>query len=321
MARRVLVTGVGGAGGFDLARALVRLGCEVLVADSDPFAPGLLLPEVTAYVVPRADHEAFRSTVLDVCAAARPDVLIPTVEAELPELLALRPQLADLGVTTWLPGRSVIEACADKYRFAAVLTEHGIPAPCTVLPDEIDRIPDGRLVVKPRRGQGARGVHTCRTREQARVLCDLVPDALVQEHVTGREFTADCLVDRTGRASIVLRYRLLVKGGLAFVSRTFTDPLTEQCVRATLTATGLSGACCVQGFVRDADGPLSVVVTEANARVAGAFLTAEAAGADYTGQLLRGLFHQDVDHDRLAYAPGVTLSRYIETLTSQESPR
>ncbi|HET6634289.1 MAG TPA: ATP-grasp domain-containing protein [Streptomyces sp.] len=318
MPKRILVTGVGGAPGFDLARSLQRLGCHVLVADSDPYAPGLHLPEVTAHHVAPAGEPRYRAAMLRLCAKARPDAVLSTVEAELPQLLSLRRPLADLGVTTWLPEREAIQACGDKARFADVLAAHGIPAPRTVLPHEISHAPDGPLVVKPRHGQGAKSVHVCRTREQARILCDLVPAPIIQEYIAGHEFTTDCIVDRAGRASVMLRRRLLIKGGLAVVSRTFCDPEVEGWVRATLTATGLTGACCVQGFIREQEGPGRVLITEANARVGGGFPATEAAGADYVGQLLRGLFHQPVDHDRLSYKPDVTLTKYTETLTTSE---
>ncbi|MCQ8193460.1 ATP-grasp domain-containing protein [Streptomyces rugosispiralis] len=318
MAKRILVTGVGGAPGFELARSLQRLGCKVLAVDADPHAAGLLLPEVTAHVLPPAADAAYRTAIVRLCAEARPHAILSTVERELPQLVTLRRPLADLGVTTWLPTREAVTACGDKARFAAVLAEHGVATPRTVLPDDLDRAPDGLLVVKPRHGQGAKGVHACQTREQARVLCELVPAPIVQQHVSGREFTADCLVDRAGQASVILRYRLLVKGGLAVVSRTFTDAQVAECVRATLTATGVTGACCVQGFIRDEQGPDRVVITEANARVGGGFPASVAAGADYVGQYLRGLFRQDVDHDQLTYKPDVTLTRYVETLTTRE---
>ncbi|MDC2956863.1 hypothetical protein PO587_20570 [Streptomyces gilvifuscus] len=43
---------------------------------------------------------------------------------------------------------------------------------------------------------------------------------MVQERIDGREFTVECLVGRDGQASVILRWRLVVKGGLAMVSRT-----------------------------------------------------------------------------------------------------
>ncbi|WP_435593559.1 hypothetical protein [Nocardia sp. bgisy118] len=112
---------------------------------------------------------------------------------------------------------------------------------------------------------------------------------------------------------MILRERLLTKGGLAFVTRTITDRHTESAVRATLTAVEATGLVCVQGFRTD-HTPDRVLITEVNARPAGAFLAAEAAGADLIGQLLAGLLTGAVDHSRLTYRPGVTLTKYIDTL-------
>ncbi|MFB7465830.1 ATP-grasp domain-containing protein [Streptomyces sp. NPDC056224] len=316
--RRILVTGVGGAPGFDLARSLLRLGCDIIAVDSNPLAAGLRLPDVTPRTTAPAADPSYRSSLLRVCGELRPNAILSTVEHELAKLAALRRTLADLGVTTWLPDPVAIEACTDKAAFHTALSKNDVPTPRTFLPPELDQVPDGTLlVVKPRRGQGAQNVHFCHTREQARVLCELVPDPIVQERVNGAEFTADCLVDRSGRASVILRHRLLVKGRLAVVSRTFHDREVAERVKETLSAVGAAGSCCAQGFITD-DGPNRVVMTEVNARVAGGFPASEAAGADLTDQLLAGLFKNPVDHDRLQYKPDVCLTKYTETLIVEE---
>ncbi|MFJ8142678.1 ATP-grasp domain-containing protein [Streptomyces sp. NPDC096013] len=314
---RILVTGVGGAPGLDVARRLMALGCEVVAADSDPHAIGLRLSDVTARVTMPAYRADYAASMLRLCTELRPDAVVSAVEQELPHLFGLCRALADLGVALWLPGLPAITACTDKARFAEVLADHGIPAPCTVLPDQLGQAPDGPLIVKPRRGQGAKDVICCDTRAQAAVLCELVADPIVQEWVSGREFTADCLVDRVGQASVILRFRLVVKGGLAMVSQTFDDAEVERQVRAVLAATGLVGACCVQGFLCEG-GPHRVVITEANLRFAGGFPAAEAAGADLVGQYLNGLFGHRIDHDRLRYRPAVRLTKSYETLAVTE---
>ncbi|MCP2261216.1 carbamoyl-phosphate synthase large subunit [Streptoalloteichus tenebrarius] len=318
--RRILVTGVGGAPGFDLARSLLRLGLTVIAADAHPLAPGLALPGVTPRTIPPATDPCFGPHLLELCRHLRPEALISTVEAELPHLVAMREVLAEVGVRTWLPTAEAVRVCADKAAFAALLAAHGIPTPRTGLPDQLHDLPeDTGLVVKPRRGHGAQGVRFCRSRAQARVLCGLVPDPVVQERVAGREWTADCLVDAQGRASVVPRWRLLVKGGLAMVSTTFHDPEVVALATATLAAVGVVGPCCVQGFVRDPGTP-RVVVTEVNARFAGGFPAAQAAGADLVLQTLRGLAGHGVDHDRLRYQPGIRLTKYVETLLAGPDP-
>ncbi|GAA2523929.1 ATP-grasp domain-containing protein [Streptomyces longisporus] len=318
--RRLLVTGVGGAPGLDLALELLRRGHEVIGVDADPLAPGLLAPGIIARVTTRADDPRYGEHLLALCRELKPHGMIPIVEHELPALIPLQEDLARLGVRTWLPGLETARAAIDKALFHEVLHEHGIPVPKTFLPETLHQAPDGPLVVKPRHGQGAKGIVFCDTRQQARMLCDLVADPIIQETVTGREFSADCLVDRSGRPSVVLRERLIVKGGLSMVARTFHDDEAVQLVRATLAAVGAVGPNDVQGFITDASGGPRVVITEINARFAGGFALSEAAGADLVQQTLNGLFDLPVDHDRLAAKPDVYLSKYVTVLAHGPAP-
>lgn len=321
--KQILVTGVGGAPGFDLARHLMLLGCHVIAADANPLACGLALRGVTPRILPPARHPAFRTRLMQMCRGLRPDALISTVEPELPSLAALRDDLADLSVRTWLPGADAVEVCGDKALFHTVLTSRRIPTPATFLPHDLAKAPiRSPLIVKPRRGHGSQGVHPCETRAQAAVLCELVDDPIVQERISGQEFTADCIVDRAGRASVVLRYRLLVKAGLSVVSRTFHDDETTALVKRTLEAVGAVGPCCVQGFIRPGNRPGDdrVVMTEVNARFAGAFPLSEAAGARLVQQTLNGLFELPVDHEQLSYTPNVYLTKGFETVAGGTWP-
>ncbi|MFG2177498.1 ATP-grasp domain-containing protein [Streptomyces abikoensis] len=298
--------------GFGLTRSLTRLGHKVIAADANPLAPGFLLPGVVPQVIPLATEPDYPSALAKICRDLAVDAVVAGIENDIPPLLTMRSQLDADGVRLWLPDAESVRSCIDKAEFHQVLTEHGIATPRTWRPEAIDHVPDGTgLVVKPRRGHGAQHVHFVDRREHARVLCELVPEPMVQERVYGSEFTADCLVDDTGRASVVLRRRDLVKAGLAAVSTTFDDTTVHDLVVKTLDAVRARGLCCAQGFIRD-DG--SVTITELNVRVAGGFPLAEAAGADLVGQMVNGLFGLPVDHTRLTYRAGVFLTNYVETL-------
>ncbi|MFI6346003.1 ATP-grasp domain-containing protein [Streptomyces sp. NPDC050560] len=310
--RRILVTGVGANPGFGLARSLVRLGHEVVAADAHPLAPGFLLPQVVPRVIPLADAPDYRERITGLCRDLAVDAVVAGIENDVPPLADMADQLGDIGVRLWLPDKESASACIDKARFHQVLTENGIATPATWWGEAISRVPHSvELVVKPRRGHGAQHVHFVAGREHAMWLCEMVPDPLVQERVRGWEFTADCLVDRSGRASMILRRRDLVKAGLAAVSTTFRDSAVHDLVAATLRAVHAEGLCCVQGFVTDVG---TVTITELNVRVAGGFALSEAAGADLTGQMVNGLFGLPVDHARLAYRSGMFLTNYVETL-------
>jgi carbamoyl-phosphate synthase large subunit len=318
---RIMVTGVGGAPGFDLAVSLLKRGIGVIGLDADPLAPGLVIPGIIPRITASADSPGYPAGLLGLCRELRPAALFSTVEHELPALIRMRHDLVGLGVRTWLPDLDGAQACIDKAAFCTALARNGLPVPRTWLPSEISQVPDGiPLVVKPRYGQGSKGVYFCSDRHQVVVLSELAPDPVIQEFVPGREFTADCLVGRDGRSSVILRWRLLVKGGLSVVSATFRDEEVVGLVRRVLAAIGAAGPCCVQGIIRDDGHGSRVQFIEANARFAGAFRLSEEAGADLVGQALNGMFGTPVDHAALAYRPGIYLTKYTETLAVGPRP-
>ncbi|MEU9397601.1 ATP-grasp domain-containing protein [Streptomyces sp. NPDC048324] len=306
------MTGVGANPGFGLSRSLLRLGHQVVAVDAHPLAPGLQLDGVLPHVILRADAPDYSDTMIKLCRNLGVEGIVAGIENDLPPLLELAPRLKGEGVWLWLPDAESVHDCIDKARFHHALARHGIPTPRTWTAEDLDMLPaDTPLVVKPRRGHGAQNVHMVTSHRHARLLCELVPAPIVQERVYGTEFTADCLVDRNGRASVILRRRDLVKAGLAAVSTTFEDATARHAVLRTLSAVRAAGLCCVQGFTLE-DG--SVTITELNVRVAGGFALSEAAGADLIGQMVNGLFGLPVDHNRLTYRTGRFLTHYTETL-------
>lgn len=319
--RRLLVTGVGGAPGLDLAACLSSAGHTVLGTDSNPLAPGLIIPSITSHTVARADSPEYKDDLRALIAGFRPEAIISGVERELPVLIGLQDELDAAGTRTWLPSARTATATLDKAHFHDAVTAHRIPTPLTARPEDLDTLPQTtRLVVKPRRGQGSKDIHFCDTRKQAAVLCELVPDPIVQQHITGQEFSADCLVDRDGRASVILRRRLMVHGGMSMVAATFHHEQATELVKATLAAIEATGPCDVQGFITDGGHPDPVVITEVNHRLAAGFRLSEAAGADLVGQTLNGLFEIPVDHQRLTYRPDVYLTKYVAELSTQPRP-
>jgi len=317
--RPLLVTAVGGAPGFDLARMLQQDGYQVIAADANTYAAGLYLPGVTPMVIPPGRDDGYGAELLEICRSQRPAALVPADESEILRLIELRDQLAALGVRTWLPSAETMAACHDKAAFHHRARQRDIPTPRTWLPDELGQVPDGLdLVVKPRHGHGAKDVQFCHTARQARVLCELVDDPIVQESIDGEEFTTDCLVGHDGTVSVIPRRRLVVKNGLAVAAATFHDDQVAETVTATLAALGMTGLCCVQGFLTG--GTDRVLITEVNARIAGAFPISVTAGADLIGQFLNGLFGRPVDHDRLQFASGIHLIKYVETMVAGPAP-
>ena len=85
-----------------------------------------------------------------------------------------------------------------------------------------------------------------------------IPGAIAQSRLSGREFTADALVDRDGRLlTCVPRWRVETKAGISVKGSTFESEEVTQLVADALAAVGLTGPANVQGFV-DADGAATI---------------------------------------------------------------
>lgn len=306
---RVLVTGAGGPAGVAVIRALRSRGHHVIAVDADPSAVGLRLAD-QQFVVPRFDDPHYLAALLRVATLAQTVALVCTVAEEYPSLSSAVDYLDEAGIRTFLPSVDSVRACLDKWRFATVLLESGLPAPVTALGTDpgVADLP-GPWVVKPRYGRGSRDVVNCRTRRQLGDALRRVADPIVQTRLAGREFTADALVDRSGSvAGIAARWRTETRGGISVKGTTFGHDEVHSVVALVLKSVGLVGPANVQGFVAD-DG--SVAVHEVNPRFSGGLPLSLAAGADLVEEYLRAILGRAVRPERLVARPDVTMLRYF----------
>ncbi|MGR6966268.1 ATP-grasp domain-containing protein [Geodermatophilus sp. URMC 61] len=310
----VLVTGAGGPAGVAVVRRLVALGHRVVAGDADVAAAGGALAH-TAVVLPRGDHPRFVDALLGVCVAYGVDALVSTVAEELPHLAAGAGRLAAAGVATWLPDVAAVDVCCDKAAFARAMAAAGVPHPVTAASaDEVAGVP-GPWVVKPLAGRGSRGVRLLDDRALVVEALRADDGLIAQTRLTGREFTADALVDRDGAVRVVVpRWREETRAGISVKGRTFASDAVTRVVSGALAAVQLTGPANVQGFVAD-DGTATVM--EINPRFSGGLPLTLAAGADVVSAYLAGVRGEPLPE--LSSRPGVAMSRYFaETYSSED---
>jgi carbamoyl-phosphate synthase large subunit len=304
----VLVTGAGGPAGVAVVRRLCALGLRVVAADADPAAAGGALADAS-FTVPRADDPGFVDALIRGAYAFHADALISTVAEELPALTEAVDQFIEAGVATWLPDLAAVDLCCDKASFAGRMAAAGVAHPATATtPRELSAVP-GPWIVKPRQGRGSRGLQLLDTREA--VIAALVrdPELIAQTRLSGREFTADTLVDRGGELlTVVPRWRDETKAGISVKGTTFESEAVTGIVARALWAVGLTGPANVQGFVA-AEGAVTLV--EINPRFSGGLPLTLAAGADVVATYLTGIRdpHEPLPH--LYFTPGIRMSRYF----------
>ncbi len=249
----VAVTGIGGTAGYCLAQRLNSYGYDVLGLDANPQSPGFVHAQSTR-LVPNSNDVDFVEQLRTVCFDERPAALIVTVEEELYRLARASGSLEGIGTRVWVPDADYLGRCIDKFAFHELLIHHGVPVPHTVLGEDVRQNnleEDVEYIVKPRYGRGARNTFDCRSIEEVRAITEIIPGLVVQTKVKGREFTADCLIDRSGGISVVLRIRHQTKAGVTVVGETIHHSGARAVVAEVLRVTGASGVCNVQGFISD----------------------------------------------------------------------
>lgn len=223
---KILVTGVGGPAGRALGTqfsARSDTGLEGIGVDIVPIeAPYFRVTDV----VPRAVDPAYADGMLAAIQRHRPDLVLPTVQDELPQaavladLFGVRLPSADRSRPRIVISSSATSAiAADKLLTMWALREHGVPvpgfAPATDFTDSATAIASlgGPIVVKPRMSRGGRGV---RLVERPEDLEWEETDAanIVQGFAGGTEYSPQVYRSPvTGRTTVVVLEKTVLKQG------------------------------------------------------------------------------------------------------------
>ncbi|MGH8824407.1 MAG: ATP-grasp domain-containing protein, partial [Jiangellaceae bacterium] len=146
--------------------ALDRLGLDgrVLAADRSPLSSALHAAD-EGFLVPSCDDPAFVPEMLDLCNKHSVDMVVPTIDPELPVYAEARDEFASGGTTVAVGSPEVVAIAADKRRTHEWLTSHGFPTVGQTTRSVVQEDPQAwpfPLLVKPRYGSAAVGVSMVR---------------------------------------------------------------------------------------------------------------------------------------------------------------
>lgn len=297
----VLVTGAGGPAGRALGSQLAARAA----AGADLTWVGVDITPVTDPNYPATDHAPradawdYATGMRDLIVKHAPDLVLPTVQDELPQVAVLAQALdrsSDAAsavpgpfpdavgpVLTPDPGPAAI--AADKLLTMLALDGAGVPVPRFALPTDFGGVAEalawarGPIVLKPRVSRGGRGVRlvespadltgTAGTDETAWSALDA--SWIVQSFAPGTEYCPQLYRPRTGTGTItavVLEKTELKQGRVGNAAavvrpRAGTLPDVEHVARRAVEALGLTGPADLD-IRRDTTG--APLVLEVNGR-------------------------------------------------------
>jgi carbamoyl-phosphate synthase large subunit len=267
------------------------------------------------FLVPRCTDPAFVPAMLELCREQAVDLVLPTIDTELPTYALSRDDFAAVGTTVAVSSPEVVRIAADKQATHAWLVAQGFPTVRQSTVEAVRRAPADwpfPVVVKPRRGSAGIGVLVARDRTDLDWAAR-DGEVVVQSLARGAEHTVDALVDRAGRCvCVVPRRRLEVRSGEVSKGVTVRSAPVESLVTRLVEALpGAYGVVTVQLFVDGpADDPASMEVIELNARFGGGYPLAHAAGADYPRWLLEEVLGLPSTATADGWQDGLTMLRY-----------
>lgn len=199
MVHKIAVTGVGGASGQGILKALLSWNpaLEVYPVDVTPLSPGLYWPGCmpgTVLPKPEQDIEAWKRWAAETGI----NLIIPGADRDLPPLAAVaqdwkREHICRVAVSSL----NMIEIANDKLQTHLSLGSRGVDTPSSVFSDKGKKY--GELsfpvVLKPRSDAASRHLHICNTREELDFYWPRTPDPIAQEYLEGDEYTCALFFD------------------------------------------------------------------------------------------------------------------------------
>ena len=219
-----------------------------------------------------------------------------------------------------MPSPEVARATYDKYETHLLLGRLSLPSPPTALPDEDLEGLAYPVMVKPRRGSGARSIHLAANPAEARFFIDYVKEpTMVQRAMNGPELSIDCLGDLAGRClNAIPRTMLESRGGESIKGQVIHDEELIELAQTAMEALAVCGPATIQVF---RDPELGLRITDVNTRFGGAFpAPAYAAnpGQTYPELIVRLAAGETIEPHVGSFRSGMTFTRYYSQLELDE---
>ena len=224
----------------------------------DSLEPGIyaadLADDVFLIPYPSQGSEALAARLTEIQKRAGLDVVIPTLDAELPLFISLEAQLADMKVGTFLPTRDQLDL-RSKAHLAALRGKVEIPVPATkVINDASELYEIHREISYPFFLKGLYyGAYRATSVDEAvhafyRVVAQWGLPVIVQEEVRGDELDVVAVGDGRGGlvGAVAMRKTFLTDKGKGWAGIAIHDPVLMRLTEQLMGALRWRGPCEVE---------------------------------------------------------------------------
>jgi carbamoylphosphate synthase large subunit len=260
---KIMVTGIGGPAGRNVASLLLEKGHTVIGVDMQRIS----YPGVKVHKIPPASHQSFLEKLYTLAVEESIQLLIPTVSEELPILASEWKKWSDIPVV--IGQQQAVSEADDKLLTYKRLSSQGVCVPRYILPSQVSSPEEISLELgwpclsKPRIGRGGREV-VIRNIEDWPAISMLDDRYILQEFIPETDYAPNVY---SGKKSVIVvlektRLKYGIIGNAAEVKRVNDQDVADLAISAA-KALNLTGPMDIDVRRRSNYDP---VVLEINAR-------------------------------------------------------
>lgn len=299
---------------FRAAMARVGAAGRIVATDVTRASPAFHKADV-GLILPLVGQDHYIPDLLEHVRRHRVKLLVPTTDRDLPALAQARAEFEQAGCVVAIGSEKAIDLCRNKDDTNNFLAGIGLPSIRTLgLPEFLDA-PFYPCFIKPVRGSAGVGSAVLHSEQELRDhVMNYGDRMIVQEYLSGQEYTIDVYRSRDGQVRCVVpRQRLVVRSGEVETAVTVRD---SELIDATVTLAGklegLWGVFCCQ--CRRGAAGTAPRFFEVNPRFGGGAPLSIAAGADLPLYLLQEVLGLPITAQLGQFTDRLMMLRYDEAL-------
>ena len=284
---------------------------RIVGADMNHLAAGMYLVDA-AYMMPLIEHPDFFDMLFDIIARESVDIVIPALDPFLIPISRRRQDIERRGAQLLLSPTESLVITRDKWRTYTHVNGH-IPVPRSwIVHEEVDA--SFPLFIKPRAGSGSVQAFRVDDASELDHYFRHIERPIVQEFLTGDEYTVDCLADTDGTLLVSIpRRRMDVRSGVCIKGQIVASDALDDMATKISSLVRFQGPFFFQAM-EDAHG--TPHLTEINARISGTMSLSSASGWNIHVNAVRTLLGKPVVAAPINY--GRYVSRYWKDIYLDE---
>lgn len=257
---------------------------KIYTVDLEPRLSSACMVSDGSFKVPKVTHPDYSTTLTDICRRNNIDLLIPTIDPDLPALLTNKEQLENSGVKVVISEKELITACQDKRNTVEFFREKGIATPQIIEKTQL-RYP---IYAKPAEGSSSENNYVINDASELRDYHLADDNLLFFEYLNHKmydEYTLDLYYDRNSDLKCVVpRKRIEVRGGEVNKGLTEKNILVPYVKERMSHIPGARGCLTLQLFLNKENQKISGI--EINPRFGGGYPLSYLSGANFPKWLI-----------------------------------